>query len=76
MFEVTKTKRRERNNSLWPEKLNIMADKIIGKNASNPKSIHIRNTNPTTSERKYVLTMEPKTQLGSSRENIDGHNRH
>ena len=26
------------------ENLNIMADKIIGKNASNPKSIHIQNT--------------------------------
>ena len=26
------------------ENLNIVADKIIGKNASHPKSIHIRNT--------------------------------
>ena len=67
-------------------KLNIMADKIIDKNASNPKSIHIQNTpmavyiqNPTfsiTSERKYVLIVEPKMQLGSSKKNIDRHNKH
>ena len=56
------------------ENLYIMADKIIGKNASHPKSIHIRNTPmaiyiqmtyiPNNIRKEIRSHVEPKTQRG------------
>ena len=37
-------KKKRKEQLTMAENLNIMANKIIGKNASNPKSIHIQNT--------------------------------
>ena len=37
-------KNKRKDQLTMAEKLNIMADKIIDKNTSNPKSIHIQNT--------------------------------
>ena len=76
-------KKKRKEQLTMAENLNIMADKIIEKNASIPKSIHIQNTPMSVyiqenyiPNRKYVLIVEPKMQLGSSKKNIDGHNKH
>ena len=62
-------KKKRKEQLTMAEKLNIMADTIIEKNASISKipqwkSTFKRTTSPTTLERKYVLIVESKRQLG------------
>ena len=71
MSEATKIKKKRKEQCTMAKNLNIIADRMIGNNASNPKSIHIRNTPMAVYIRKTYIPNNIRKEIRSHRGSQD-----